>query len=91
MCSPVEGFRDPASGIEVGRHAGLALLESLTTLEQERFGFGVFLLARQTGTEQAHHVELICRIRPVLSHQARTLAQKRFGRGVFLLCEADRA
>ena len=44
---PFEGFRDPARGVENGRQAGLALLESLIALEQEQFGFGVILLAYQ--------------------------------------------
>jgi hypothetical protein len=43
---PFEGFRDPARGVEIRGQAGLALLESLATLEQERFGVGVILLGQ---------------------------------------------
>ena len=44
---PFEGFRDPARGVEIRGQAGLVLLESLAALEQERFGVGIILLARQ--------------------------------------------
>src|ERR1019366_6502904 len=53
---PFERFRDPARGVEIGGHAGLALNEAFVALQQERFGVGVFLLTRQTRPKLAHDV-----------------------------------
>jgi hypothetical protein len=40
------------------------LLEFLAALQQERFGVRILSLARQTCTQEAHHIEPILRISP---------------------------
>ena len=56
---PSRPDRDPARGVENRRQAGLALLESLIALEQERFGFGVILVAHQKSGENRKSPEQI--------------------------------
>ena len=47
MYQPFERFRDPTRGVEIRGQAGLAVNEAFVALQQERFGVGVILLARQ--------------------------------------------
>jgi len=82
---PLVRLRNPPRGVEKGSHAGLAPNQSFAALEQERFSFSVFGLAREAGAELAHYLEAKGGIGPMLLDQLRTLAQKRFGFGVFLL------
>ena len=51
-----EGLSDPAGGAEIGRHAGLTLLESLLALKKERLGFGILELVQiQVSDSHARH------------------------------------